>query len=188
METKPELVVKQEVINTCGTCGKSFTIAKKYRDHKRIHMNTQCNICGKELSLNNSARHKKQCIYSTKIKEEKKIIFSCDLCTGIFMGEANLKYHKKRRHSTVTCERCNKVLIKDSLRKHLKHCLQDKHLKCENCDYKTARSDTFKLHSKRCKGLKTIPKCSYCGLPFKFKSWVRNHEEYCKNSSIVYYF
>ena len=60
------------------------------------------------------------------------------------------------------CDKCDtKFDTKDSLRKHLQDCDENKKLICTKCDYKTSKADLLHKHVENCKR-NPQPKCAYC--------------------------
>ena len=151
-----------------------------------------CEECNKSFKFK---CHMKTHIKSCKGEERKGKWFSCDQCGGKFSFETNLKRHKKTcsPQTEYICEECTECFV--TLQEHYNHKRKyHSSLHCEHCDKKIANDKNMKRHYRlKHKGLTPskayrikmrskdnharVNKCEECGKSFYDKSTLNRHKK-----------
>ena len=118
-------------------------------------------------------KKKSKWIYQNRIK-----ICSCKICGKSFIRQKKLRNHIEATHWTKECESCNRIMVYNTYRKHVKSC---KTYSCTVCDFQTKFKQQFTRHSNQHKeklGLPAIKKtfnCENCNHSTKTKSNLQRH-------------
>ena len=131
-----------------------------------------CDICEVQIqSASSLITHK-------KLKHDPKI---CSDCGAVVKGEKALKDHR-RKHVTVSCQRCSKEISKRNLNKHLQSCTgqnkpDPKTYMCDKCDYKTTVLCNLERHFER-KHVEKRYSCERCEFVTKSKKKLEFHKKH----------
>ena len=147
---------KVTVVHNCEECGKIFTRTADLNQHKvSCHEKKQypCNKCDyKSPSTTLLDEHEKSYHHVT-------VVHNCDECNKIFSGIDDLNQHKVSCHDNkqYPCNQCDfKATTKQKVRLHIdiEHTIKAKNksqyvpkrIKCEECEKKFNKKETFEKH------------------------------------------
>merc|ERR1712133_19108 len=160
----------------CTMC-KLFVQSEKHLElhMKKIHLRTDwnCKFCSEKFSDRLDLRR-----HVMEMHQDAKT-HACNICDKTFHDVRNMKAHlKAHEDQSCVCQDCGKVFKnKTYLKRHVvEHHQKVQRYACDQCDFKTHRSDTLKKHMVSHTGI--FPHtCSTCGKGFKSKPEVDKHED-----------
>ena len=174
--------------HSCPKCAKVFT-SKKERDAHTMneHVSYKCRVCLKHFLSRNSYYHhikkckKSKCIKCNQAFNDRDIRkMHEDVCDGRNVVNYNMK-----------CEKCGKVLKKNSWKKHKSACEKKEH-KCAKCNLiftsKRFYDKHLKIHlikekeQKKMGQQKETYACVSCGEMFNSLSDLKKHEGVTKHN------
>ena len=108
----------------------------------------------------------------------------CGQCGRRFTDKGNLKAHLKTHEGTkYPCEQCDKVYNSSKSLDYHNRTIHSKIIYkyfCKICDYKTHKSQIFKLHMRIHTGEKPF-KCDICNTKFYQQHHLKSHKKYCND-------
>ena len=165
----------------CKECGESFKTLYEVKYHNLgRHMKEKCKICGKEMTVLQLRRHKRE-VHTIPTH-------NCDQCSYKCKTNRQLKIHVKNVHSEkeFMCNICSKMFgSKQLLDYHLKGAHGDKTYHCDQCDYTTSYGNsTIRSHILDKHSTKESFICSFCEFETSDKEKLQVHKE-DKHSNMI---
>ena len=130
-----------------------------------------CEDCGKSFATNSKFNfHRKYHVKSDKEEE-------CKFCRKKFNNTIKLSQHQSKCER-FWCEYCSETFTKGALNRHTETVHGKAFLKCNVCDFVTARKDRLKKHIAVClvKGLNKRYDCEQCNSSFDSAAFLNNHK------------
>ena len=164
--------MKQDLKLKCEYCEKIFGYKKTFQNHvNRFHLGKaiKCELCCKEVSLNNIKRHRETVHTEVRVK--------CKFCAKLFKSNDSLNSHVKSLHLTpkVKCEYCEIVVNANYFEKHQMLHMGMK-FDCEICGKSYPRKMSLSKHIETKHSNKPKWTCELCGIQCSNQSKLRNHK------------
>lgn len=174
----PKKETEEHLPHTCDECGRSYSTARKLKDHQRkLHMNQglyQCSECPKQFPT-------KRALQMHMNRHTGIGPHQCPGCGKRYMTPQELQFHKRSCNELVEkefpCEQCGKrFATKTHLVFHMKIHLPDeeKPFKCQFCTRTFAYNHDCVHHMRLHLGEKPF-KCTECDKAFHRKSYLTEH-------------
>ena len=175
----------------CTTCLKILPTKHILSSHMKSHSGNPemihralCNICSKTFA--NKYILKSHIQTHSDDSEDLEPVLSCNVCQKSFLNKYNLKYHKKihdvdaKEKATALCNLCSKIMIKRTLKKHMKNIHGEKKMaNCSNCGM-SSKISCIKNHERMCRlsdeeRVARKFKCDECGKTLSGRDKLRRH-------------
>ena len=175
----------------CSICSKIMsnkyilaTHMKSHNDNLEAIDKALCNICSKTFA--NKYILKSHIQTHSEDSEDSEPVLSCNVCQKSFLNKYNLRNHKKihdvdaKEKATALCNLCSKIMIKRTLKKHMKNIHGEKKMaNCSNCGM-SSKISCIKNHERMCRlsdeeRVARKFKCDECGKTLSGRDKLRRH-------------